>query len=493
MKKNTQLVFLLTIRIKYLDIFPLIVSYRDRRCTILFFSLEKIDMRRLLLFVLFLSVHINGQEPQPPASSSQPQAATKIEIRPTARDYEIQDRLEAILEATEWFIRPQVEVKEGVVFLRGIATSEEYKKWAGDLARNTQDVSAVVNRMEIEQPSIWDFHPTLLSLEEQWRDIVQVLPSLAFGIFILFLTWLIAKSVISFMRKVLAKRIPGQLLQEVLARGTGFIVFLFGFYIIFRILGLTTIAFTIIGGTGILGVVLGIAFRDITENLLASIFLSIHHPFRSGDLIKLDEIIGYVQRLTIRSTVLMGLDGNHVQIPNATVYKSIIHNYSANPNRQENFAITLGNEETVTEAQDVAMKVLENHPAVLKDPEPLVLLEDLEKATVTLRVYFWFNGKEHSWLKVKSSVMRLVKRAFQEKDIVMAGEGRELVFPEEVPIRIVEGRGEEKRGGKPPKESGSIATTSENDLSNEYEDIKEQEKLSRKPETGEKNLLNEKK
>lgn len=450
-------------------------------------------MRRLFfLITVFQCIHLHAQETQAPSSSSQPQAATKIEIRPTARDYEIQDRLEGILEATEWFIRPTVEVKEGVVFLSGIATREEYKKWAGNLARNTQDVSAVVNRMEVEQPSIWDFYPTLYALEEQWRDLVQILPTLALGIFILFLTWFVAKYIVRLMKKIFSSRVPNQLLQEVLAKAVGFIVFLFGFYIIFRMLGLTAIAFTIIGGTGILGVVLGIAFRDITENLLASIFLSIHHPFRNGDLVMIEKMMGYVQRLTIRSTVLMGLDGNHIQIPNATVYKNNILNFSVNPNRQDNFAVNLSYNEAITEAQDIALKVLEDHPAILKDPEPLVLVENLEKATVTLRIYFWFNGKEHSWLKVKSSVMRLVKRAFQEKEIIMVGEGRELLFPEEVPIRIMEDKGPLLKEEKPAKESGTIATNSENDLSNEYEDMQEQARLSRAPETGEKNLLNEK-
>ena len=37
--------------------------------------------------------------------------------------------------------------------------SDELKKWAGDLARNTQDVVAVANRMEVPDPPVWDFRP----------------------------------------------------------------------------------------------------------------------------------------------------------------------------------------------------------------------------------------------------------------------------------------------------------------------------------------------
>ena len=63
---------------------------------------------------------------------------------------------------------------------------------------------------------------------------------------------------------------------------------------------------------------------------------------------------------------------------------------------------------------------------MLKDPEPWVLVDNLGTATVNLKVYFWLNGKEHSWLKVRSSVIRLVKRAFQENGVSMPDAEREI-------------------------------------------------------------------
>jgi small-conductance mechanosensitive channel len=54
---------------------------------------------------------------------------------------------------------------------------------------------------------------------------------------------------------------------------------------VLRVSGLTRLALTVIGGTGIAGLVLGIAFRDIMENFLASILISMQQPFRASDLI----------------------------------------------------------------------------------------------------------------------------------------------------------------------------------------------------------------
>ena len=65
------------------------------------------------------------------------------------------------------------------------------------------------------------------------------------------------------------------------------------------------------------------------------------------------------------------------------------------------------------------MRLLAEHPAVLADPEPLVLVENLGNATVDLQIYFWIDGSQYSWPKVRSSVIRLVKRAFQDAHISM--------------------------------------------------------------------------
>ena len=65
-----------------------------------------------------------------------------MDVTPVAHDEEIRTRLQSGLEATDWFTDPHVRVQDSVVFLNGQVSSEELKTWAGDLARNTQDVVA---------------------------------------------------------------------------------------------------------------------------------------------------------------------------------------------------------------------------------------------------------------------------------------------------------------------------------------------------------------
>jgi hypothetical protein len=187
-------------------------------------------------------------------------------------------------------------------------------------------------------------------------------------------------------------------------------------------------------------------------------------------------VTGYVQQLNVRTTILMALDGNLVQIPNASVYKSNLRNFTTNSNRRENFTVGIGYDDSINEAQEIALQILTDHPAVLSDPEPSVLAESLGQATVNLRVYFWINGRKHSWLKVRSSVIRQVKRAFQTHGISMPDEAREVVFPQGIPITMLDGKpagtpdAQENRqlpAGGPSDEPDVVSTKAEGGLQSE--------------------------
>jgi small-conductance mechanosensitive channel len=285
-------------------------------------------------------------------------------------------------------------------------------------------------------------------------------------------------------------------LSDVAARLSFILIFLLGFYLALQVAGLSGLSATVLGGTGIAGLVAGIAFRDLLENYLASILISIRNPFRLGDLVEISDHIGVVERVTTRGTVLMNPDGNHVQIPNSIVYKSIIRNFTANPNRRDMFEVGIGFETNASYAQEVALEVLGNHPAVLKEPEPLVLVYKLGSATVNLVIYFWYDGAAYNGLKVKSSLIRLVKTSFEKEHISMPDEAREIIFPDGVPLRRLEASSDKSVDTLHEKSSGmdrgieEITTEAEGSLQSEEFQLRDQARMSRTPEEGE-SLLKE--
>ncbi|MGB7347189.1 MAG: mechanosensitive ion channel family protein [Pirellulaceae bacterium] len=366
----------------------------------------------------------------------------KVEVDPLAEDDDISSRLERIFEATGWFDSVEVETDEGVVFLRGVSDSEKHRDWAERVAQRTSDVVAVVNRVEVKSRPVWDISPAFAQMKQLGREFVQLLPLLAVGVFVLSLAYTLAKFFASLARKLAARRVDSQLLQQVLASIVAVLVMLVGLYIALKVSGLSRLAVTVLGGTGLVGIALGFAFRDIAENYLASVLISLNRPFSVGDLIELDSYKGFVRRVTTRGTLLLTADGNHIQIPNSTIYKSVITNYSSSPRIRKDFIVGIGFDDSVSEAQGILHETLVNHPSVLDDPEPLVLVESLGSATVNLKVLFWLDGERFDAGSVSSALMRQAKAALTDAQISMPDEAREVVFPHGVPVAMID----EKRG-----------------------------------------------
>ncbi|MGB3225412.1 MAG: mechanosensitive ion channel family protein [Desulforhopalus sp.] len=421
------------------------------------------------------------------------QLAEQIKVNPSSNDEDIYQRLAKILKATGWFSDIIIHVEEGVVFLDGYTNSNDHRKWASELAGKVTDVVAVVNRIKIVERSPWDISPAVNELSIIWKEVLQRLPRLGLGLLLLVFVVLAAKLTTRGFRLLLDQRL-NPLLRDVAARVSSILVFLLGFYLALQVAGLSGLSATVLGGTGIAGLIAGIAFRDLLENYLASILISIRNPFMIGDLIEIMEHIGIVEKVTTRGTVLMNLDGNHVQIPNALVYKSVIRNYTANPKRREMFEIGIGFDNDASSAQKIAMQVLNTHPAVLKEPETQVLVDRLGSATVSLRVYFWYDGSVYNGLKVKSSLIRLIKTTFEKEAISMPDEAREVIFPDGVPIRRLEASShktlKEQERVSSTLPGDEAVTQAEGRLESEEFQLRVQARTTRIPEEGA-NLLKE--
>jgi len=440
----------------------------------------------VIFFFIFFITNSFGEEslkqntPEEPSSSSSLEVSNKIDVKPIARDTEISSRIEKILNATAWYDNPKAQVKDGVVFLKGKTKSSEHKQWAKSLAENTQDVVAVVNQIEIVGVSVWDVQAQVISgLDEQWSSLVRGSPLILMVLFILIIAWIVALIAKVGSRKYLNSQNIHPLLSRVIARGAALLCYLLAVYFILKLLGLTAIALTILGGTGIMGIILGIAFKNITENFLASVLLSVQNPFKNDDLIEVAGVTGYVQGLTIRATLLMTQDGQEVQIPNSIVYQSTIYNFTSNPNRRESFLIEISSLGSISSAQELALKTLKDHPAVLQTPEPLVLVDSISSGNVVLCIYFWMDGKQYNWQKVKSSAIRLIKKVFLDAQILISGTEIKISFADEAfaPKQITK----DKKAIKImsiQKESNKSATHAEGGLSSDKDDIQKQAKQS---------------
>jgi len=316
----------------------------------------------------------------------------------------------------------------------------------------------------------------------------QILPTLLLGIILLALSYLIAGPLSRLLIKPIDYMTDSKLVHLVVRRSISTLIILFGVYLFLRLAGLTEFAVAIMSGTGLIGLILGFAFRDIAENFIASLLLSIQRPFKIDDVIEVDNRLGIVKKVTARATTLVDYDGNHIQIPNATVYKNTIKNLTANPKMRGKVEIGIGYDNDIRSAQTLALDIANQQNAVLSDPPAQVLIKNLGSSTINFVLYFWVNSEQHSPLKVASQLMRELVNEFTKQNISMPDDARERIILTD-PSENVSSLEEKQPSQVQSEKSETLDQTKTlDDVSSDTDEIREQAEQSRDPEQG-KNII----
>ena len=100
-------------------------------------------------------------------------------------------------------------------------------------------------------------------LTELWNNFVYRLPGLALGVVVMLVFILLAPYVAKVLVKPLTRTTTSPLLRSVIQRSVSLVLILLGIYLFLFLAGLTGFAIAVVSGTGVVGLILGFAFRDI--------------------------------------------------------------------------------------------------------------------------------------------------------------------------------------------------------------------------------------
>jgi small-conductance mechanosensitive channel len=189
-----------------------------------------------------------------------------------------------------------------------------------------------------------------------------------------------------------------------------------GLVIALKLVGLTQVATSFIAAGGVVAVVLGFAFREIGENLLAGLFLSISRSFDVGDLIESNGIRGVVKRIEIRDVHIRTADGCDIFIPSATIYKNSLHNFTRDGLRRGRFTVGIDYGDDPKKAREVLLSTVEENSFTLAEPKTNVQISGFTPTYIELEIFFWINtfseGPELS--EVRSQVMSACHKVLAE-------------------------------------------------------------------------------
>ena len=195
------------------------------------------------------------------------------------------------------------------------------------------------------------------------------------------------------------------------------LVGLAGVLVALDLLNATSLVGAVLGSAGVVGLVLGFAFKDIAENYIAGVLLSLRQPFAPGDSVRIDAYEGKVIALNSRATFLMTAEGHHLQLPNSLVFKSVLLNYSRNPQRRFDFQINVGSRNSLHQAMDLGISTLAATAGVLTKPAPNALILNLTNDGGTLQFTGWIDQTHNDLSRTRSEAMRHLRRALWQAGI----------------------------------------------------------------------------
>ncbi|PPB81174.1 small-conductance mechanosensitive channel [Albidovulum inexpectatum] len=373
-------------------------------------------MTRLRVLILVAGLALVGlgtsgamAQDQPPAEP----APIALDGGDGKLDEQISTRLRHILEALGQYDEVTVTVSDGVVRLEGTVLDATSKAQLEELAGRIEGVVAVENATEIGGDIEQRLAPAWDRLAARGRDILASLPVLlvatAAGLAIALTGgWLVVR-VIPWQRLA-----PNSFVADVY-RMVGRLVFvILGVVVALEILNATALLGAVLGAAGLVGLAVGFAVRDTVENFIASLLLSLRQPFRPDDLVEIEGDLGRVARLTSRATILISPDGNHIRIPNTTVFKGRIVNYTRAPNRRFEFQLGVDAEADHSTALATGIAAIERLDFVLNDPPVAAWIQDVGDSNVVLTFTGWVDQTRTDFNKARGAAIEAAKVALEE-------------------------------------------------------------------------------
>ena len=232
------------------------------------------------------------------------------------------------------------------------------------------------------------------------------------------MSWLLAQFFAVRSETLLAPVVHNVLLRSVVGSIISGILVIGGLMLALGTLRLTHAVMSVVGVSGLIVLAVGFAFRDITENFIASVLLGVRRPFQIGDYVTIAGQSGVVKSLNTRATVLVTLDGKHVRIPNSTIFKEIMVNATASPSFRSSFDVVVPNEASTADAIDALNRAQRETRGILTDPPPRTLVESLEPGGVRLRADFWTPSQNVDWFQIMSDVKLKAKVALQQAGVI---------------------------------------------------------------------------
>jgi MscS family membrane protein len=180
-------------------------------------------------------------------------------------------------------------------------------------------------------------------------------------------------------------------------------------------------------GVGVLGAGLAIATQDLIRNLVAGMTNMSEKRFVSGDSIQVEgQFVGTVERIDLRSTLVVGFDQIPRYIPNSDLSNSIVLNYSARKHRRVKVTVPLVLSSTQEQIEAVRDELRLHHQNsgdfhLSEEAAQYIYVNEIGPSSVNILLYVWTNGADYDeYLQTIERLTLAILNAVKKSDTELA-------------------------------------------------------------------------
>ena len=282
----------------------------------------------------------------------------------------------------------------------------------------------------MEFPKLDEVYKLLSEKLESWIEGgITLLPNIVVAFFIAIAFGIIAKVIGNVAGKLMRRTFESRQIASLLTSIIKSIILVAGIFIALDFVGLKGTVTSLLAGAGIVGLAIGFAFQDMTENFIAGVAMGIRKPFEIGDVIEAEGVFGNVKEINLRNTLVETFYGQLEVIPNKILFRNILTNYSYLGYRRIAIPVGISYADDIEEAARVITDAMNEKDYVIKKEETAVYAESFGDSSINLLLWFWIRYPgDPGFMSVRHDAVSTVKTVLEENDILIPFPIRTLDF-----------------------------------------------------------------
>ncbi len=176
----------------------------------------------------------------------------------------------------------------------------------------------------------------------------------------------------------------------------------------------------LLGAAGILGVAIGFASQTSLSNIISGLFLVSEKPMTVGEVVSIGNVTGIVLSIDMLSVKLRTFDNRFVRVPNETILKGELVNFTRFPIRRFDLNLGVAYKEDIGRVLRILRDIADKNPIVLDEPEPIILFTNFGASSLDIFFGVWFHVPD--FLSLRKTLLQEIKERFD-------AEGIEIPFP----------------------------------------------------------------